>query len=256
MHSIKDKWWHLSPIYKIKSYWNRLQYTRVTQAFWQSSRWQNNFHLLNNHWMNAVQEFSNTITLLNNHFSFLGKKHAKHTLIWTRKSLRCSLKAGISWFKLKSPVTNSLTWALTENISVSISRCKNPLQSIKELRHTYSCRWGNADLRRLATYSWINIWLFTGFPGFNGVLIFPSSTKLNMYARIDACIVKPEQIKVIHMKLLFRTGCITVFWRSKGLFSSTSFYFYILYIYILPAVCEVSVTTEKMCWRISQKYVW
>lgn len=143
-------------------------------------------------------------------------------MIWTRKSLRCSLKAGISWFKLKSPVTNSLTWALTVNISVSISRYKYPHVSIKQLQHTYSCRWGNADLRRLATYSWINIWLFTGFPGFNGVLIFPSSTKLNMYARIDACIVKPEQIKIIHTLLLFRTGNATLLSCLKGLFSSGS----------------------------------
>ena len=160
-------------------------------------------------------------------FPFFKKAH-QHTLIWTRKSLRCSLKAGISWFKLKSPVTNSLTWALTVNAGVSISKRKNPLESIKESQQTYSCRWGNADLRRLATYSWINIWLFTGFPGFNGVLIFPSSTKLNMYARIDACIVKPEQIKVIHLQSLFRTGCVTIFWHLRGLFSSTNSHICIL----------------------------
>lgn len=164
--------------------------------------------------------FKNIILL--NIFTLLVRNHAKHTFIWTRKSLRCSLKAGISWFKLKSPVTNSLTWALIVNTSVSISRRKYPLRSIKQLQHTYSCRWGNADLRRLATYSWINIWLFTGFPGFNGVLIFPSSTKLNMYARIDACMVKPEQIKIIHMLLLLRTGNATLVWCLKGLFSSGS----------------------------------
>lgn len=38
-----------------------------------------------------------------------------HTLIWTRKSLRCSLKAGMSWFKLNRPVTNTFTWALNKN---------------------------------------------------------------------------------------------------------------------------------------------
>lgn len=113
-------------------------------------------------------------------FHFLKKAYAKHTLICTRKSLRCSLKAGISWFRLKSPVTNSLTWALRVNTSVSTPSPKNPFKGVTESQQTYSCRWGNADLSRLATYSWINIWLFTGFPGFNGVLIFPSSTKLNM----------------------------------------------------------------------------
>lgn len=68
-----------------------------------------------------------------------------------------------------------------------------PPYSNNSNKSIYSCRWGNADLRRLATYSWINTWLLTGFPGFSGVLIFPSSTKLNIYARIDACIVKPVE---------------------------------------------------------------
>lgn len=50
-----------------------------------------------------------------------------NSLICTRKSLRCSLNAGMSWFKLKRPVTNTFTWA--------------------------SCRCGKAVLSRLATNS-------------------------------------------------------------------------------------------------------
>lgn len=127
-----------------------------------------------------------------------------HTFICTRKSLRCSLNAGISWFKLKSPVTKSFTWALQVKIQW-LNNCfkKKKTYKFKVIKKCiYSCRWGNADLRRLATYSWINIWLFTGFPGFNGVLIFPSSTKLNIYARIDACIVRPVDRKdIINPKL-------------------------------------------------------
>lgn len=34
------------------------------------------------------------------------------TLICTRKSLKCSLNAGMSWFRLNSPVTNTFTCAL------------------------------------------------------------------------------------------------------------------------------------------------
>lgn len=50
------------------------------------------------------------------------------TLICTRKSLRWSLKAGMSWSKLNSPCTVIFTWL--------------------------SVRWGNAVFKRFATYSW------------------------------------------------------------------------------------------------------
>jgi len=50
------------------------------------------------------------------------------TLIWTRKSRKCSLKAGMSWSRLKSPWTVILIWL--------------------------SLRCGNAARRRLATNSW------------------------------------------------------------------------------------------------------
>ena len=50
------------------------------------------------------------------HQTHVRHKRSHHTssltLICTRKSLRCSLKAGMSWFRLNKPVTNTFTWAL------------------------------------------------------------------------------------------------------------------------------------------------
>ena len=48
--------------------------------------------------------------------------------IWTRKSRRCSLKAGMSWSRLNKPWTVILIWL--------------------------SVRWGNAVRKRFATKSW------------------------------------------------------------------------------------------------------
>lgn len=42
----------------------------------------------------------------------------KPTLICTRKSLKCSLNAGMSWLRLKSPVTKIFTWALQANTHI------------------------------------------------------------------------------------------------------------------------------------------
>lgn len=50
------------------------------------------------------------------------------TLIWTKKSLKWSLKSGIFWSKSNNPCTVIFIWL--------------------------SLKWGNAVLRRLATYSW------------------------------------------------------------------------------------------------------
>lgn len=50
------------------------------------------------------------------------------TLICTRKSLRCSLKAGMSWFRLNRPVTNTFTWALNIRHLISRSVCEQHVQ--------------------------------------------------------------------------------------------------------------------------------
>lgn len=178
---------------------------KVTSFFLKNTLWIEQYPLVNHDWNKILFTYilsnihlCSLTTSSRNIQSKIQRWNVRHTFICTKKSLRCSLKAGISWFKLKSPVTNSLTCALrfnTEKIQLMhkhLHKTKQIFLTVELTRiHTYSCRWGNADFRRLATYSWINIWLFTGFPGFRGVLIFPSSTKLNMYARIDACIVKP-----------------------------------------------------------------
>ena len=107
--------------------------------------------------------------------SFLGEKNCldevitwtslkqKLTRISTRKSLRCSLNAGMSWSKLNNPWTVILIW-LSE-------RC------------------GKAALSSLATNSWTYS-LLSG-TGPSGTWILPSSTNVNIYARIVACIVRP-----------------------------------------------------------------
>ena len=59
---------------------------------------------------------------------------------------------------------------------------------------THSCKWGNAPLSSSETYLWMYSTLVPVWePGVkNWALICPCSTTLNMYAKIVACIVKPE----------------------------------------------------------------
>lgn len=99
------------------------------------------------------------------------KKYVQLTLICTRKSLKCSLKAGISWLRLTMPWTVILIW--------------------------FSERWGKAALSRLATNPWTKVTLFVlgavGLAESRLTVMRFCSTSVNMYARMDACIVRPAK---------------------------------------------------------------
>lgn len=56
------------------------------------------------------------------------------TLICTRKSLKCSLNAAMSWFKLNRPVTNTFTWALQRKRKQTYSKKGNT----NKTRHKHS----------------------------------------------------------------------------------------------------------------------
>lgn len=85
------------------------------------------------------------------------------TRISTRKSLRCSLNAGMSWSRLNNPCTVIFIWP--------------------------SDKCGKAAFSNLATNSWTYS-VFSG-RGPRGTRIRFDSTSENMWARIVACIVKP-----------------------------------------------------------------
>lgn len=152
------------------------------------------------------------------------------TLISMRKSRRCSLNRGMSLLRWNSPSTNTRICKLAKATNIKCDQvsytCKkfsvalfepmniltviiwvkqqpntipNFVPNCKQFhpppkhrdRYTHSCMCGNACLSSCATYSCTYRALdICGFSQ-RRVPILSSSTKLNMNARIVACIVRP-----------------------------------------------------------------
>ena len=199
----------------------------------------------------------------------------------------------MSWLKLNNPSMNTFNWVLQTDwkrlfehsswqiISVDLRVFAGTLLRLLRkpsffqmvTQATYSFRWGKAAFRRLRRNSWTKTMLFsTTTLRPNGTVTLPISNRLNMYARIVACIVKPAK------QMSFKNSALC--WSYFAGFSSPPRLFvrqrdelfeWLSYLRalqrqaqvlkwakghttgstFLPAVCELSVTTEKMCCNMS-----
>ena len=126
----------------------------------------------------------------NEHLQLCTVKRKKR--IWICKKKKKKLFADV----IRSVPTNHCVLALYFSSSkeqlIPLDYCQQ--------KGPYLLRWGKAAFRRLRRNSWMKTTLLsTVMFGPRATVILPISNRLNMYARMVACIVKPTENTIQHI---------------------------------------------------------